>query len=81
MTGRNGRIVDAQKLREILGKKLWSLNDLSLAAEVSYRTVKYAASEHERVYTPAVVHAMAQALGCEPDEFSTVTHPRQSAVA
>lgn len=81
MTGRNGRIVDAEKLREILGTKLWNLYELSCAAEVSYRTVKYAVSDHPRVFTPSVVHAMARALDCDADDFSTVIRPPQRASA
>jgi hypothetical protein len=71
MTGRTGRIIQGPKLREILGDKLWTLSDLSAHAHVSYRTVKYMVSEHPRVYTPAVVHAVAQALGRDVDDFST----------
>lgn len=81
MNGRNGRIIDAEKLREILGAREITLYELACAAEVSYRTVKYAVSDHPRVYTPSVVHAIARAADCDPDDFSTVVRPPQRAIA
>lgn len=81
MTGRNGRTIDAAKLRELLVRKLWSLTDLARQADVSYRTVKYGASNHPRVFTPAVCQAIANALDCHPDDFSTPVGPQTARAA
>lgn len=79
MTGRTGRKINAHDLREKLTEKLWNLSDLARVAGVSYRTVKYAAADHPRVYTPAVCKAIADALECSVDEFSEPVGPHRPA--
>jgi hypothetical protein len=54
-----------------------NLSDLAVEADVSYRTIKYAASDHPRTYTPAVCAAIAGALKVEPDAFSTAVGPHR----
>lgn len=80
MAGRTGRTIRAHDLRERISDRQWFLSDLARSSGVSYRTIKYAAADHERIYTPSVCKAIADALGCDVDDFSTPVGPHRPAV-
>ncbi len=70
MRRRTGRKIDPDKFRRLVAQRLLNFDELAAAAKVSRRTVGNAAAGG-RLNLPTA-QAIADALGSDPDTFSSV---------